>query len=512
MKKREIVATLTVMAAFGMSACGTRELELTANQVEVELGSELDTEVTSYVADADVAAKAVIDFSAVDMMKTGTYNAIVTYKDQTAGFEVVVVDTTAPEVTVADQVVVAAGEPLYAEDVITSIIEFSGEAGVVFSEPETSADGASADAGEESVEETEAVENTEMVDELTEGVENSEAAEAVEETESAVDSAETTEEAEPETEFILDDVLCSNAYVIYPETGEYDNTLTVTDASGNSTDVTVHIVVGDAPEIEGVEDMTVTVGTSADEIDFLDGVTAKDSSGNDITANIVCDSATVNLEMSGEYTIIYTVTDENGFTATQTATVTVEEKSGKKSDGKKSDSGKKNDSKTDSAKKNDSGSSSSSSNSSNNNNAASSAASGGNNASGGNSNQTSGDSGNSENNASSGNSNQASGDNGNSGNDNQASGGSSASGDIGNSGNTSTPGTDNSGSTSTPSAPAPETPSTPSADSGSTGNSSSGGMSVPDGIVIEDFDPSENQNADNSSGADGGDVTDVGTN
>lgn len=518
MKKREIVATLTVMAAFGMSACGTRELELTANQVEVELGSELDTEVTSYVADADVAAKAVIDFSAVDMMKTGTYNAIVTYKGQTAGFEVVVVDTTAPEVTVADQVVVAAGEPLYAEDVITSIIEFSGEAGVVFSEPETSADGASADAGEESVEETEAVENTEMVDELTEGVENSEAAEAVEETESAVDSAETTEEAEPETEteFILDDVLCSNAYVIYPETGEYDNTLTVTDASGNSTDVTVHIVVGDAPEIEGVEDMTVTVGTSADEIDFLGGVTAKDSSGNDITANIVCDSAVVDFTTEGEYTVTYTVTDENGFTATKTATVNVEEKNGKKSDSK-SDSGKKNDSgKTDSAKKNDSASSSSSSNSSNNNNAASNGASGGNNASSGNSNQASGDSGNSGNNASSGNSNNASGDNGNSGNNNQVSGGSSTSGDSGNSGNSgnastpSTPSTDNGGNTGTPSAPNTDN-----------GNASTGSgndnyeMSVPDsgfGAGSENELPDSMLDNTGTGGTSGGGVTDVGTN
>lgn len=507
MKKREIVATLTVMAAFGMSACGTRELELTANQIEVELGSELDTAVTSYVADADVAAKAVIDFSAVDMMKTGTYNAIVTYKDQTAGFEVVVVDTTAPEVTVADQVVVAAGEPLYAEDVITSIIEFSGEAGVVFSEPETSADGASADAGEESVEETEVAENTEMADEPTGEAENSETAKE-EETESAVDSAESTEEAELETEFILDDVLCSNAYVIYPETGEYDNTLTVTDASGNSTDVTVHIVVGDAPEIEGVEDMTVTVGTSADEIDFLGGVTAKDSSGNDITANIVCDSAVVDLTTVGGYEVTYTVTDKDGFTATQTATVIVEEKGDKKSDSKKSDSGK-----TDSAKKNNSSSSSSSSNSSNNNNAASNGASGGNNASSGNSNQASGDSGNSGNNASSGNSNNASGDNGNSGNNNQTSGGSSTSGDSGNSGNsgnTSTPSTDNGGNTNEPNAP-----SAPSTDNG---NASTGGgnndyeMSEPDsGFGTGELDPGLLDNTD-TGGTSGGGVTDVGTN
>ena len=468
MKKREVLATLTVLAALGMSACGAKELELTTNQVEVELGSELDTSTTSYVADADVAEEAVIDFSAVDMTKTGTYSATVTYKDQTAGFDVVVIDTTAPEVTIADKVVVAVGEPLYAEDVITSVTELSGEVEVAFSEPKTSADEMV------TVEGTEKAEDTEMA-EPTEEVESTEAAEETETTE----TAEETEGAEveaPEAEFVLNDVICSNAYVIYPETGEYDNTLTVTDASGNSTDVTVHIVVGDAPEIEGVEDVTVTVGTSADEIDFLDGVTAKDSNGNDITANIVCDSAAVNLETAGEYAIAYTVTDENGFTATQTATVTVEEKSGKKSDSKKSDSDKANDSKTDSAKKNDSGSSSSSSNSSNSSNAASNGASGGNGVSSGNSSQTSGDSGNNSN-------------SGNSGNSNQASGGSSASGDSGNSGNTSTsstPSTDNSGSTSTPSTPAPETPSTPSAD---TGSSSGGEMEMPDGVEITPWDP-----------------------
>ena len=499
MKKRNVVVLLATVAALGMSACGAKELELTANQVEVELGSELDTAATSYVADADVAAEATVDFSAVDMTKTGTYSATVTYKDQTAGFDVIVTDTTAPIVDVQEQVVVAAGEPLYAKDVMTSVTELSGEVEVAFSEPETSADETV------TVEGTEKAEDTEMA-EPTEEVEGTEAEETA--TTETVVGTEAAEVEAPEAEFVLNDVICSNASVTYAETGEYDNTLTVTDASGNSTDVTVHIVVGDAPEIEGVEDMTVTVGTGADEIDFLDSVTAKDSSGNDITANIVCDSAAVNLETAGEYTITYTVTDENGFTATKTATVTVEEKSGKKSDSKKSDSGKV-DSKTDSAKKNDT----SSSNSSNNSNAASNGASGGNAASGGNSNQASGDSGNSGNNSNSGNSNQASGESGNSGNNNngsnnQTSGGGSASGDSGNSGN--------SGNASTPSAPSTDNdgntgePSTPSVPSTDNGNASTGGgnndyeMSVPDDAIEGDSGLLDNTG---TGGTDGGGVT-----
>ena len=482
MKKREVLATLAVMAALGMTACGTKDLTLTANQVEVELGSELDTAVTSYVADEKIAAEATVDFSAVDMTKTGTYNAVVTYKDQTAGFDVVVVDTTAPEVEVAEKVVVAAGEPLYAKDVITGVTELGGEVEVTFSEPETEIE---ADLeGTEAVEGTEAAEDTEMAEEPTEEDENTEAVDATEAEEETENTDVSTETAEPEAEFVLNDVICNNAYVIYLEAGEYDNTLTVTDVSGNSTDVTVHIVVGDAPEFSGVEDMTITLGTEADEIDYLDGVTAVDSNGDDITANIVCDSAAVDLEAAGEYEITYTVTDENGFTATKTATVTVEEKSGKKSDSKKNDSGKT-DSKTDSSKKGDGSSSG-------NSNAASAGTSG-------NSNTTNASDNSGGNSSNGGNSNSG---NSNSGNNTSGDTGNASTPSADNSSNTSTPSADNSGSTTTPStpAPAPETPSTPSTDTGS----SDSGMAVPDYAQgWETFDPSTNPPKDDELGGSG---------
>lgn len=467
MKKKSALVLLAMATALGMSACGTKELELTANQIEVELGGELDTTMTNYVADADVASEATIDFSAVDITRIGTYSATVTYKDQTAGLDVVVVDTTAPEVEVAERVVVAAGEPLYAKDVITGITELGGEVEVAFSEPGVESEGTETVEKTEAADGAETVENTEMVDEPTEEVEVAETTEAAEDMESTDASAGT---AEPEAEFVLNDVLCSNASVIYQETGEYDNTLTVTDASGNSTEVTVHIVVGDAPEFSGVEDMTITLGTAADEIDYLDGVTATDSNGEDITADIVCDSTAVDLEAAGEYEITYTVTDENGFTATKKATVTVEEKSGKKSDSKKSDSGKT-DSKTGSSKK---GNSSSSGNS----NAASAGTSGN-----GNATNASGSSGNNGNSDSNSGNNSSSASNG-------TAGGSNTSGSSGDSGNAGTPSADN-GNTSTPGAPSADnsgSASTPGTDGGSsnTGSNSGGEMAVPDDFV-DDF-------------------------
>lgn len=314
MKKREVLLTLASMAIFGLSGCGAQELTLVSDHVELELGSELDTTATSYVADEKVAEDAVLDFSAVDISRVGTYTVPVTYNNQTASFEVEVVDTTAPVVECEDTVTVEVNTALSAENVITSITELSGAVEVTITETGTATD---EDAVEEvTMEATEMVESTEVAED-TEAVE---ATEAVEETEVIEDTAIVLEP------FTVDDVLCSNDYVIFAETGEYDALITVADASGNTTEALVHVVVGEAPVISGVEDIIVTVG--ADEVDYLDGVTAVDCNGNDITDKIVCDSSIVDLENVGEYGIVYTVVDENGFKAYETALVTVKAKNG----------------------------------------------------------------------------------------------------------------------------------------------------------------------------------------
>lgn len=121
MKKKAILLVFGMMMT-GMTGCGAKELALVSDRIEVELGSELDTTVTKYAdLDEEAAAEASVDFSAVDVLAVGTYTATVTYGDQTAEFEVGVVDTTAPVVEVSEDVKVAAGMPLYAKDVITDI-------------------------------------------------------------------------------------------------------------------------------------------------------------------------------------------------------------------------------------------------------------------------------------------------------------------------------------------------------------------------------------------------------
>lgn len=115
MKKKSLVVLLTVTMVIGMTAvgCGDKQLALATDRVSVELGYELNTDVAAYVADADIAVETTIDFGAVDVSKLGTYTAVVTYKDQTSSLEVDVVDTTAPEAEVVNQVTVGVDEPLY---------------------------------------------------------------------------------------------------------------------------------------------------------------------------------------------------------------------------------------------------------------------------------------------------------------------------------------------------------------------------------------------------------------
>lgn len=445
MKKWKFMMGIGVVLVAGMSACGARTLILISEKVEVELGEELNENVTDYVElDEKAASEAVLDLSAVDTTKVGTYPASVTYKEQTAAFEIVVKDTTAPVVEVTEEITVAAGMPLYAEDVIESITELSNEATATFEEVET---------------------DPEELAETTEELEATEAAEEV---------------------FTIGTVNCNNAFVIYPEIGEYDNVLTVADASGNETEVTLHIVVGEAPAFSGIEDLTVTVGT--EKVDYLKGITAKDCNGNDITSKITCDASAVKLDTAGKYEILYTVEDEDGFQATEKATVTVTDKKGQKTssseDNKTSSTSSKNANTANTDKKGNAGSNSNTgnngntgnnSNTGNNNNASSNSNTGNNNNAGSNSNT--GNNGNSGNNSNTGNGGNAGGSE-NTGNGGNA-GGSTDTGSNGNAG-----GSENTGN------------------GGNTGGGTDAGMSLPDDFT-DDFAGTDIGGADDGTGLDG---------
>ena len=479
MKKKSVVVLLTVTMVIEMTAagCGDKQLALATDRVSVELGYELNTDVAAYVADADIAVETTIDFGAVDVSKLGTYTAVVTYKDQRASLEVDVVDTTAPEAEVVNQVTVGVDEPLYVEDVLTSVTELTGNVMATFD-----------DLADESTDATEEVETTEGV-EATEGVETAKDVETTEDME-VTEEIEATGASEDMETFVLDDVTLTNDAIVFHTVGEYSVSLTLADESGNSKQVEVPVLVGTEPTFLGIEDLTVTTG--AENVDYLSGVTATDSNGNDLTDKIECDDSKVDLSLAGEYEITYTVTDENGFTAKQTPKVTVADGKTSKKDTKaattksettKAETGSTNSSNGGSSNSGSSNSGNSNSGSSNSGNSNSGSSNSGDNS--GNSNSGSSNSGDNSGNSNSGSSN--SGDNSGSSN---SGGGNSGNSNSGSSNNESSNfGNSNSEST------------TPSGDSGSSNNGSGDHtMSEPDDVI--EGDPSLGDNT--GTGGNGG--------
>ena len=306
------------------------------------------------------------------------------------------------------------------------------------------------------------------------------------------EEVEATGASEDMETFVLDDVTVTNDAIVFHTVGEHSVSLTLADESGNSKQVEVPVLVGTEPTFLGIEDLTVTTG--AEDVDYLSGVTATDSNGNDLTDKIACDDSKVDLSLAGEYEITYTVTDENGFTAKQTAKVTVAGGKTSKKD-TKSAATKSETTKAETGSTNSSATNTGSSNSGNSNSGTSGSSNSGN------SNSGSSNSGDNSGNSNSGSSN--SGDNsgssnsggGNSGNSNSGSGNNESS-NFGNSNSESTTPSGDSGS------------STPSADNGNSnsGNSSSDGtMSVPDYAIPGD--PSLGDNT-GTGGNGGGNSTD----
>ena len=129
---------------------------------------------------------------------------------------------------------------------------------------------------------------------------------------------------DPEDGDLTDQVKADASGVNMSEAGDYDLKLSVTDKDGNTTEqtVTVHVIdqVTNGPVINGADDVRID---ERSKFDPLDGVTAQDSEGNDLTSNLTY-TGSVDTSTPGEYTIKYYVYDKNGKVATAKRKVTVQ--------------------------------------------------------------------------------------------------------------------------------------------------------------------------------------------
>lgn len=103
-------------------------IKLKKSTFEVGLNKKLSEKVSTYVeASEDVMKEIEIDFSNVDMTKAGEYTAKLTYKEDSIDIPIVVKDTTAPVITVANAQVVFTLEPTSTIDELITFVNATAE-------------------------------------------------------------------------------------------------------------------------------------------------------------------------------------------------------------------------------------------------------------------------------------------------------------------------------------------------------------------------------------------------
>lgn len=286
--KKKIIMTLLASTLIVGSMTGCGSTKLTKSSITIELGNEDAIKISDFMdLDKNELKSAKLNIKDVNFFKEGNYKATISYKDKDYDIKVKVKDTVAPKITVSDNITVQTNNPLHMSDIITNVTELSGNIDASFKDKPKS----------------ESTDNTESV--------------------SATENTESTESGSSSVLAVGGCNLKHNDEITYTKSGDYDNTITVTDDAGNSTDIDIKISVIDAPSINGISDKTVTVG---DTIDYLSGVTAIDGKGTDITGNIEVDSSKVDINTPGTYQITYKVTDSYGFSTGANCNITVNEK------------------------------------------------------------------------------------------------------------------------------------------------------------------------------------------
>lgn len=286
--KKKIIMTLLASTLIVSSMTGCGSTKLTKSSITIELGNEDAIKISDFMdLSKDELKSAKLNTKDVDFFKEGNYKATISYKDKDYDIKVKVKDTVAPKITVSDNITVQTNNPLHMSDIITNVTELSGNIDASFKDKPKS----------------ESTDNTESV--------------------SATENTESTESGSASVIAVGGCNLKHNDEITYTKSGDYDNTITVTDDAGNSTDIDIKISVIDAPSINGISDKTVTIG---DTIDYLSGVTATDGKGTDITGSIEVDSSKVDINTPGTYQITYKVTDSYGFSTGANCNITVNEK------------------------------------------------------------------------------------------------------------------------------------------------------------------------------------------
>lgn len=314
MKKKLVMGIIAASVLVGATATTfyvtskNPNFKVNEKKFTLELGDAPEVHIDEYVSiKEEYKDQVVYDFSKVDAYKEGEYKATASYKDKKEEFKIVVDDTIAPKVDLNEKLVIKAGSPVYASDIIFSITEKSGEVKLSFAENECKDEEVLS-----AVDENSGLTGVLPTDEQIAALEGDDEA-AKEQAEAELQAEDDKNKAEAV------DVKYNNIAVLYDEKGDYVNTLTVEDINGNKSEFEVNFKVVTAPEITAA-DFSANVG---EDVNYMNGVTAVDSDGNDITADITIDTSAVDLNTPGTYKVVYTVKDANAMETSKEITLTI---------------------------------------------------------------------------------------------------------------------------------------------------------------------------------------------
>jgi hypothetical protein len=122
---------------------------------------------------------------------------------------------------------------------------------------------------------------------------------------------------------ILGSIVVDSSDVDMNVVGSYDLTYTVSDSAGNTTSVTVTVTVKDYIAPDYVENAIIYYLDGDDAPVYSDYISVIDNYDGDVTANVVFDDSSVDLNTVGVYSISMTVDDSSGNTSTATLTLVV---------------------------------------------------------------------------------------------------------------------------------------------------------------------------------------------
>lgn len=300
-----------------------------------ELGTPIETNLCYYVKGTEISAnRGSLDISSVDNMKVGVYYATVSYRFTTYTYEITIEDTVAPEINVnKDLSNINIGIVYEPDRFLDGTFDLAGPVDVWFlKDGENCSDFLfderreyaisiyAEDINENIAEKTFTITAVDTIAPSITGFDYDYPYYAVDEEYGIDDFVTSISDNSGAYEAEISVTGYTEGYVNFDDAGEYEVLVTAVDEAGNHSEFSVLINADYRPVIYGASDKTIRVNS---EYNVLEGILAWDNEEGFISDRVMV-SNSPDYSKEGEYSVVYSVTDNHGLTSEQAVTFLVD--------------------------------------------------------------------------------------------------------------------------------------------------------------------------------------------